>query len=195
MRGGHPCRPPPHKCLTHARWPHTSTSSPPRRGPSTTMTHPRPRSVPPAPRPAACHRHRPYVPMTWPIDNDDPSPAPSHATCTMPCHMPPPPPLRATTIGLTAGHCPLRAATATAIAAPTCRRCHCRRRPYMPMTWPMTWPTTHPRPRCMPPTPRPAACRCRHPYMPPLSASLLAAALYMPPPLPPFTFGVTPPSQ
>ena len=47
--------------------------------------------------------------------------------------------------------------------------------------------TTHPWPHHMPPIPCPATCRrCHHPFVLPLSASLLATALYVLP-LPPFT--------
>ena len=53
--------------------------------------------------------------VTWPIDNDDSSLAPSCATRTAPCHVPPLPPLHATTISLTAGHCPLCAAAAATV--------------------------------------------------------------------------------
>ena len=57
--------------------------------------------------------------------------------------------------------------------------------------------TMRPRPHCVPPAPpsHPVACHRRRPYVSPLPASPPAAALYMPPPLPPFTSGVTPPSQ
>ena len=54
--------------------------------------------------------------VLWPIDDDDSSPALLCATCIAPCCVPLPPlPLCVTTIGLTAGHCPLCATAATAL--------------------------------------------------------------------------------
>jgi hypothetical protein len=60
-------------------------------------------------------RHAGITGVTLPIDDDDSSPAPSCATRTTPCRVPPPLPLRATTISLTAGRCPLRAAATAAV--------------------------------------------------------------------------------
>ena len=99
-----------------SRWPHTSTSLPPR-----PLSQSQPTATPPhAPTLSTtgpCHQqcdmsHRHHRGVMWPIDDNDSSPAPSRATRTAPCHVLLPPPLRATTISLTAGHCPLRAATA-----------------------------------------------------------------------------------
>ena len=50
-------------------------------------------------------RHVGITGVTWPIDNNDSSPAPLRATHTTPCRVPAPalPPLRVTTIDLTTG--------------------------------------------------------------------------------------------
>ena len=77
-------------------------------------THP-PNRRQPALAANSATRHTGITGVTLPIDDDDSSPAPSHATRTAPCRVPPPPPLHATTISLTAGCCPLRAAAATAV--------------------------------------------------------------------------------
>ena len=117
-----------HKHLTHARWPHTSTSSPPRplSQSQPTATHPPHRRQPALAANSMTH-HTGVTGVMLPIDDNNSSPAPSHATCIVPCHMPPPPPLCAITIGLTTGHCPLRAAAT--IYIPLLPHSRCPHRP------------------------------------------------------------------
>ena len=122
----HPCRPPPHKYLMRVRWPHTSKSSPPR-----PLSQSQPTATPPhAPtllttthpcrqqhnmscgchRGDVAHRRRRLIPGT----------VACHLHYALPVgHMPPPPPLCATTISLTAGRSvtvPKEAATTRVIA-------------------------------------------------------------------------------
>ena len=114
----HPRRPPPHKYFnacevdTHqyilAPTPPLPLQQPP------LHTHPPSRRQPALAANSVTH-HVGITGVTSPINDDDSSPAPSHATRTAPCRMLPPPPLCATTISLTAGRCPLCAAAATAV--------------------------------------------------------------------------------
>jgi hypothetical protein len=128
--------------------------------------------------------------VTWPIaDNDnDTSPAPSHATRTMPCRVPPPQPLHATTIGLTAGRCPLRAATAiyvqchTAITMTPLHDAHPPPSPHPRPSRTLNHLPGHPlhSPTCRLPNTTyvpPAHCTCLPPHVPPSMLMLCLGSL------------------